>query len=1265
MKKNSASHGRKKQATQADFGKLTLRKARDLVDKKPDDPGGWKILGELCANERNYEEAGVAYRKALELSGGDSILYMRLGQVLYKNGSLEEAVDLVKNAIELNNDCAESHYTLAHIYYGMDKCEVALPHADKACLMQPRNHIYLTTRSNILANLCRYDEAVDDLIMAASHAPEEYQIWNNLANLKKSSGKLDEAIENYRKAMKLLPSSVIPYSNLLTTLHYHPEYDSDKIGEMCRKWDALYTPKNVPDRPEPAQRRADKCIRIGMVSDGFRGHPVGRMITGALEAIDKNQLEFYLYSTNDAEDGLTARLKRVASQWMPVKHLSDEGFAQKVREDNIDVLIDLAGHNAGNRMLSMALEPAPILVKWVGGLINTTGISAIDYLISDVIETPAGSDGQYVEKLIRLPDDYICYDPPVGYAPKVGALPALKNRYITLGCFNNAIKLNPVLLKEWAALLDRLPGAMLFLKSHQYNNKELVMSLYQTMEEFGVHEGRIVVEGPSSHQELLEAYNKVDIALDSWPYSGGLTTCEALFMGVPVVTMPGPTFAGRHSSTHLVNAGMPELVSNSWEEYRERVIELASDLDSLATIRKHLRQVLLESPVCDARRFAGHFTDAVRAIWQRYCEGKPPAALTFNKEGKAWFEGDDEPVTIQYAPEQEDPGFNWKLPGKIVVIDNSAKLVRQDGFDSLRRLNAFGVVAFDPSSRVENPGQYQGSEDVQVFPHAVLGDGQPAILYACLDPALSSTLEPLPQEQQFVANPQGAKVLTQLPINTIALDNIEGLESLDWLILDHLSDAIAILEHGEKSLKETLLIQVRVAFQPTHNRQPNLAELQHWMSRNGFRFYCFNGLQHLSHLPESVPLEARQASELIAADVIFLPSHKRMDALCDEQRIKLSFLLHTVYGIKDFSYWLLAEVSEKMAGAYLHEETTLSTTRSTRTEIHPDRAKTQIPSPSQRKGSVSEDIDALLAVQPLAVELSSAEQKTANSTLVNISTKQSLWDLESAIHVVDVGANPIDGTPPYAGLLKKGMVKLVGFEPQKDALKKLLAMKGPNEIYLPHAVGTGEITKLYLCQAPGMTSTLKPNDKVLNHFQGYPVWGKVKSIEEVDTVRLDDVDEIDKIDWLKIDIQGGELNVFQNAEEKLKNTLVIQTEVNFIKLYENQPLFAEIDQWMRAHGFMLHALLEQRKRLYAPMKINDGIHYGINQLTTADAVYVRDINSLESMSLEDRKKTAFILSKAYGSYDLAYRLMMNESGFIEKEFFKKFVGKNISEISLG
>lgn len=273
-----------------------------------------------------------------------------------------------------------------------------------------------------------------------------------------------------------------------------------------------------------------------------------------------------------------------------------------------------------------------------------------------------------------------------------------------------------------------------------------------------------------------------------------------------------------------------------------------------------------------------------------------------------------------------------------------------------------------------------------------------------------------------------------------------------------------------------------------------------------------------------------------------------------------------------------------------------------------------------------------LPAAELAVKTEKSEQ------VPEVLTK--IFGLTSRLRVVDIGSNPIDGTPPYADLLKAGAVDLVGFVPQRDALAKLNKTKGPHEIYYPHAVGDGKPATLYLCRASGMTSTLKPNFALLNHFHGYPQWAEVVGTETVLTVRLDDLEEVGSIDWLKIDIQGGELRVFEHGERRLADTLVIQTEVNFVPLYEGQPLFADIDAWMRAHGFMLHALLEQRKRLYAPLQVNNQIHNGLNQLTTADAVYVPKLERLQTLSVDQLGKLASILHVAYGSADLALRVLM-------------------------
>ncbi|WP_417422282.1 glycosyltransferase [Halomonas sp.] len=257
--------------------------------------------------------------------------------------------------------------------------------------------------------------------------------------------------------------------------------------------------------------------------------------------------------------------------------------------------------------------------------------------------------------------------------------------------------------------------------------------------------------------------------------------------------------------------------------------------------------------------------------------------------------------------------FTWQIKGKIVVLDNRASLIKSGLADQMADTGAFGIVAFDPASEVKDAKQYEGSEYIQLFQHALLGDGREAILHACVAPEMTGTLAPLPPEKLPKRHHLGAQPLAELPINTITLDSITGLDSLDWLVLDELSDAMAVLENGKKSLVDTLLIQARVTFQPTHERQPSMAELQHWASRNGFRFYRMHNLQHYSHLPESLNAVSPCATEQESADVLFLPSYERMAAMSDENKTRLAFIMSTCFGAHDIAFELMADVSDEKA----------------------------------------------------------------------------------------------------------------------------------------------------------------------------------------------------------------------------------------------------------------------------------------------------------------------------------------------------------------
>jgi len=902
--------------------------ARELSRKHPQDPFAWKSLGSVLLESGQWHPALGILEKALALDPDDPETHNTMAQALYRLGRTGDAVGYLEKALALKPGFRQARLLLIKLYNDAGGFQQALEQVAIAERYFPGDGILLSRKAHALIKLTRFGEGIRTHESIVARFPGDPIHLSNLASAYRNVGRFKEAENYYRKALELAPHQDKTYSNYLMSMHYNPEYTAEDLFAAHREWDARFRPAEREPRPRPADLSHDRRLRIGMISAGFRIHPVGQMITSAIEALPREDFEIFAYTMDDMVDALTRRMQQRADHWMSVTHLDEQRLAAKVREDRIDILVDLCGHTEGNRLLAIAHEPAPLQVKWVGGLINTTGLQAMDYLISDGVETPPGVDDRYIEKLIRLPDDYICYMPR-GNAPALSPLPALDNGYVTFGCFNNPSKLNDVLLGKWASILYRVPDSRLFLKGMQFDSEEFIERTCSAMERLGIERHRLILEGHSQHYQLLEAYNRMDIALDPWPYSGGLTTCEALLMGVPVITLPGPSFAGRHSATHLTNAGLPELVVDSWERYESLAVELASDLNNLGAIRRGLRQQLVNSPVCDYRRFATHLGIALRAIWQRYCENKVPAALTFNKEGQAWFDGEEAPVSVRIprivsagsqAGTRPSVEFNWQLPGKIIAIDSSARLVREGGFEQLLNLNAFGVVAFDAGSHVQDSGRFESSDDVQLFPHAALGNGQPATLYACLAPEMSGTLKPLPPGQLPEEKRPGAQVLTTLPINTIALDSIEGLQSLDWLILDGLSDTMAILQHGGRALRDTLLIQARVAFQPTHERQPGLGDIDHWMSRHGFRFYRLNDLAHRSHLPARDDLQQHPATELESADALFLPDHERMARLDEHQKTKLAFLLHTVYCVKDFTYSLIADVNPEKAERYLQAE---------------------------------------------------------------------------------------------------------------------------------------------------------------------------------------------------------------------------------------------------------------------------------------------------------------------------------------------------------
>lgn len=827
-------------------------------------------------------------------------------------------------------DNVQALIQLATLNYRLKKNKKALSYIEQAEELSPDDAQVLNHKSLILNETFQYDKAIEALNKVVELGKDNFYVWSNLGLAHQSLGLFDLAESYYLRAAEVAGSkSDAAYNNLIMLNHYIPNTSPQKILNLATRWERKYARNLQTIDLGVREYTPNKVLKIGMFSDGFRTHPVGQMITQILELLPKHEIELHAYSTSLQEDPITKRIKNCVTQWHTVDHLSEQQFAELLVEDQLDILFDLSGHMSGSRLRTVAMKPAPLIIKWVGGLVNTTGLSAVDYLLSDAIETPEGADEWYTEKLIRMPHDYVCYEAPA-YSHDVYSPPVLYNGYITLGCFNNPQKLNAVVLEQWANIMHQLPNSRLYLKSFQFNSPVLINNVTHNMAELGISAERLILEGPSSHRDLLKAYNKVDIALDPWPYSGGLTTCEAMFMGVPTVTLPGPTFAGRHSATHLTNAGLGQLVADSWDDYRSLVINLANDVDNLANIRQHLRSALLESPVCDAPAFARHFSNAMRAIWQRHCEGLAPEALTLDAAGQCQFADADTPIALQLPAEPEqasiesdnEPSFSFNFTGLITALDHGAVLASRPYFRNFLRKGGVNYICLDPGGVIRNAQQLQHTGLFHHFPLMVLGDGSNMDLRLAVEPELSSSL-PRPVEVAAKQEPITPSVAPPTLVSTTTLtshriDDINGIENIDWLTLDAQHHNLAILQNGEQKLTNALLIDVSVCFSPEQSQQINFAVISQQLASMGFRLLKLDNIEHNNLLPEVD--DAQDKSEISLAQAIFIPNNQKLNQLDDNQVTKLAFLLDSVFNLKGITYRLLNRVNTEQAQLYIADQ---------------------------------------------------------------------------------------------------------------------------------------------------------------------------------------------------------------------------------------------------------------------------------------------------------------------------------------------------------
>ena len=561
---------------------------KEVIRLNPNIAGAFYQLGVALSAQRKHEAALENYRHAIRLNPNFSEAYNEAGRVLYELGAVEHAIENYRNAIRSKPDLAAAYHNLAILL---------------------REKMDLTTAEKMVQQAIRIQPAIVEARI-------------NLGNVHLEQGRVKAAIDDFREALRISPHPASVHSSLISIMRYLPEYSPQELFDEARDWAQsqapherrLPPPVNLPD----SQRR----LRVGYVSADYYRHPVGYFIAAVLARHDKSHYEVFCYYNYVRQDDLTARLQQSADHWRDTAGMSDQELAQQIRRDGIDLLIDLAGHTKHNRLATFALKPAPVQATWLG-YYDTTGLDAMDYIIADRFLIPAGDERYYTEEVVRLPRTYLCYADPDPILEQ-GPLPALASGKVTFGCFNNPAKITDAVITCWSRLLQAQPGSQLYLKYKFYADVEVRQRHQDSFVRLGIAPERIRFAGQSSRGDYLLAYQEVDIGLDPFPFNGCATTVNALWMGVPVITLRGNRFAGRMGETILTNAGLEECVAGNEDEYIAKALTLATDLPRLAQLRSGLRTQLLKSPVCDEIGFTRELEDAYRNMWKRWCWSQNP-----------------------------------------------------------------------------------------------------------------------------------------------------------------------------------------------------------------------------------------------------------------------------------------------------------------------------------------------------------------------------------------------------------------------------------------------------------------------------------------------------------------------------------------------------------------------------------------------------------------------------------------------------------------
>ncbi|MFH1602744.1 MAG: tetratricopeptide repeat protein, partial [Pseudomonadota bacterium] len=581
-------------------------------------------LGNALVALGRLDSAVDSFQTALQLDPSRTTARSNLARALGEAGKHRQAVAEYRLLLEAQPSADTRNALARALIQFADSDPAGAPGYDEAValLQQAWDHAEDAAATHLALAHChrqrnRWTEAAGHYQAVLAQNPDNPAPHNELANCYNQLGRIPEAIRQYRETYRLAPDFPEALASVLACLNYDPDCPPDLAAAEHRRWAERVAAPYYPKHPRfDNERDAERRLRIGYVSPDLRRHPVSAIFEPILTAHDRDQVDVTCYYNFAGEDVVTLRLKSLAEQWRPVAGIDDDALCAQIRADRIDILVDLAGHTMHNRLLAFARKPAPVQVSWLG-YFNTTGLATMDYFISDPWSSPAGQELHYVEQLLRLPHTRFCYRAPE-YMPAVSPPPAASRGLVTFGCLNNLSKANEKVLALWGEVLHAVPGSKLLLQTAALDDAPNRARFRDLCAKHGIAPDRLELRGFVPFDRVPESYAEIDIALDPFPFCGGMTSLEALWLGVPVITLPGRGLASRQSASMLTNLALPELIAEDAGQYIAKAAGLARDLPRLAALRAGLRPRFAASPLMDYAGFARELESAYRTMWRRW-----------------------------------------------------------------------------------------------------------------------------------------------------------------------------------------------------------------------------------------------------------------------------------------------------------------------------------------------------------------------------------------------------------------------------------------------------------------------------------------------------------------------------------------------------------------------------------------------------------------------------------------------------------------------